>query len=63
MRSTTEPTETAKERRERRWSELLQELRVIQTGTQILTGFLLTIAFTERFQSLDSYQTTTYLAL
>ena len=33
--------ETEGERLDRNWNELLQELRVIQTGTQILTGFLL----------------------
>ena len=42
---------------------LLPELRVIQTGTQILTGFLLTLAFQPRFVSLDSYQVTIYLTL
>ena len=55
--------ETENERLDRNWSELLQELRVIQTGTQILTGFLLTLAFQQRFGDLDSYQVTTYLAL
>ena len=30
---------------DRNWNEILQELRVTQTGTQIFTGFLLTIAF------------------
>lgn len=55
--------ETANERLDRNWSELLQELRVIQTGTQILTGFLLTLAFQPRFDDLDQYQVTTYLAL
>jgi len=55
--------ETEHERLERNWSELLQELRVIQTGTQILTGFLLAVAFQPRFSTLDAYQVTTYLAL
>ncbi len=40
------------ERLNRNWQELLQELRVAQTGVQILTGFLLTIPFTPRFESL-----------
>lgn len=56
-------TETEHERLERNWAELLQELRVIQTGTQILTGFLLTVAFQQRFAELDQYQVTAYLAL
>ena len=55
--------ETANERMDRNWSELLQELRVTQTGTQILTGFLLTIPFQQRFDTLDSSQRGTYLVL
>ena len=55
--------ETEHDRLERNWSELLQELRVIQTGTQILTGFLLTVAFAQRFVDLDEYQVTAYLTL
>ena len=55
--------ETENERNDRNWTEILQELRVIQTGTQILTGFLLTLAFQQRFTDLDAYQVDTYLAL
>lgn len=55
--------ETEAERLDRNWSEMLQELRVTQTGTQILTGFLLTLAFTPRFTELDSYQVNVYLTL
>lgn len=55
--------ESEAERLDRNWTELLQELRVIQTGTQILTGFLLTLAFQQRFTALDQYQVTTYLVL
>jgi hypothetical protein len=55
--------ETAAERLDRNWSEILQELRVIQTGTQVLTGFLLTLVFQQRFVSLDAYQVATYLTL
>jgi hypothetical protein len=55
--------ENEHDRLERNWSELLQELRVIQTGTQILTGFLLTVAFQQRFATLDPYQVSTYLTL
>jgi len=46
----------------RNWHELLQELRVTQTGTQILTGFLLTLPFTPRFAELSTRQEITYLA-
>lgn len=56
-------TETRAERVERNWTEILQELRVIQTGTQILTGFLLTLAFQPRFVQLDEYQHDLYLGL
>jgi len=49
------------ERLTRNWDELLQELRVTQTGVQILTGFLLTVPFSQRFESLDDLQRTVYL--
>jgi hypothetical protein len=55
--------ESENERLDRNWHEILQELRVIQTGTQILTGFLLTLAFQQRFTDLDTYQVNTYLGL
>ena len=45
--------ETADQRADRNWTELLQELRVIQTGTQLISGFLLTVAFQQRFPELD----------
>lgn len=35
----------------------------MQTGVQILTGFLLTLPFQSRFADLDDYQRTVYLAL
>ncbi|OEU89082.1 DUF6328 family protein [Streptomyces oceani] len=54
--------ETPDERDDRNFVELLQELRVIQTGVQILFAFLLTLAFTARFPELDGYQRATYLA-
>jgi hypothetical protein len=41
--------------------ELLQELRVAQTGVQILFAFLLTLSFTERFGSIDEIQRWTYV--
>ena len=47
---------------DRNWVELLQELRVLQTGVQILAGFLLTLPFQSRFETLDDYQTRLYLA-
>jgi uncharacterized membrane protein len=58
-----EREETESERLDRNWNEILQELRVTQTGTQILTGFLLTVAFQSRFTELDAFQVDLYLAL
>ena len=48
---------------DRNWNELLQELRVTQTGLQILTGFLLTIPFQQTFGHLDARQVTIYLCV
>lgn len=55
--------ESPNERADRNWNELLQELRVMQTGTQILTGFLLTVAFTPRFTDMDELQRDLYVVL
>lgn len=55
--------ESANQRSDRNWNELLAELRVTQTGVQVLTGFLLTIPFQQRFAELDSFQVGAYLAV
>lgn len=47
----------------RNWAELLQELRVTQTGVQVLTGFLLTVPFSNRFTHLSELQLVTYLCI
>lgn len=57
----TARNETPLERADRNFGELLQELRVTQTGVQILFAFLLTLAFTQRFPTLDSFQRATYV--
>jgi hypothetical protein len=44
------------QRIDRNFLELLQELRVAQTGVQILFAFLLGLAFTARFRELDAVQ-------
>ena len=49
--------ETLNQRLDRNWIEILQELRVTQTGTQILTGFLLTIAFQPTFRASPRFST------
>lgn len=53
--------ETRNEQRDRQWDDLLQELRVMQTGTQIIAGFLLTLPFQARFTGLDQTATALYL--
>ncbi len=55
--------ETVAERADRNWNEVLQELRVLQTGTQILTGFLLALAFQPAFADLSAGQRAFYLVL
>ena len=55
--------ESLNQRMDRNWNEILQELRVTQTGTQIFTGFLLTIAFQQRFGELTTFQNRVYLIL
>ena len=57
-----ERDETPAEKADRNWIELLQELRVAQTGIQILAGFLLTIPFSQRFGDMDDGYRTLYLA-
>ena len=53
--------ETPLQRLDRNWVDLLQELRVVQTGVQILTGFLVVLPFQSRFVELSSFQTGVYL--
>jgi len=43
------PEETEHQQLTRNLNELLQEVRVAQAGVQILFGFLLSIAFTDRY--------------
>ncbi|MFI6010295.1 DUF6328 family protein [Streptomyces sp. NPDC051243] len=53
--------ETADERADRMWGELLQEVRVAQMGVQILFGFLLTVVFTPKYDTLDGTEQTIYI--
>lgn len=50
------PGETEEQRADRNFVDLLQELRVTQTGVQILFGFLLTMPLQSRFGQLDGYE-------
>ena len=52
--------ERNEERLDRNMTELLQELRVAQTGVQILFAFLLTLPFTQRFGRITQFQRTVY---
>ena len=55
--------ETEEERLDRKWNDLLQELRVMQTGAQLTAGFLLTLPFQQKFSELDDFARRLYLAL
>ncbi len=54
--------ESVTERLDRNWTSLLQELRVVETGVQLLTGLLLTLPFQQRFVLLDHPMRMVYLA-
>jgi Family of unknown function (DUF6328) len=56
----TERNETELERCDRNLVELLQEVRVAQTGVQVLFGFLLAVAFTQRFREISEFQRLVY---
>ncbi len=53
--------ETEKERWDRNFADLLQELRVTQTGIQILFAFLLTLPFSSGFPQVTQFQKDTYV--
>lgn len=55
-------SETETQRLDRNWNSLLQELRVLQTGVQFLTGFLLVLPFQQRFDILHADMRAVYLA-
>jgi hypothetical protein len=53
--------ETEKQRWDRNFGDLLQELRVAQTGVQILFAFLLTLPFSNGFPRTTAFQKDVYL--
>ena len=63
MAGTDDEQQPSQETLTRNWDELLQEIRVTQTGVQILTGFLLTVPFSNRFEDLTAFQRDVYLAV
>jgi hypothetical protein len=50
------------ERLDRELIELLNELRVVMPGVQLLFGFLLTVPFQQNFQKVDGFQRDVYFA-
>src|SRR3712207_1991865 len=54
--------EGAQERSAREVVELLQELRVVLPGVQVLFAFLLTVPFTQRFAQLTTLQQNVFFA-
>ncbi|NUR30863.1 MAG: amine oxidase [Catenulispora sp.] len=58
-----EQTEEQRKRQslEHKLEQTLQELRVVQTGVQILSAFLLTLPFTQRFTSTSGLDKALYL--
>jgi hypothetical protein len=52
--------ETDLERLDRNLIELLQEVRVVQTGVQVLFAFLLTVPFSSRFDAITGFQRGAY---
>src|SRR5262245_42144281 len=60
--SLQERNETELERSDRHLAELMQEVRVAQTGVQVLFGFLLTVPFSARFGALAREDHVLYFA-
>jgi hypothetical protein len=54
--------ESEQERLNRNMNELLQELRVSQTGVQILFAFLLALPFAQRFKEVTAFERDVYFA-
>jgi hypothetical protein len=53
--------EDAGERLDRELIELLNEVRVVMPGVQLLFGFLLTVPFQQRFAQVTEFQRTVYV--
>ena len=60
--SADRPDETEAERADRNFGDILQELRVAQTGIQILFAFLLTIPLQARFTTLTEFHKDVFVA-
>jgi hypothetical protein len=55
-----ERDETPAERADRNFDDILQELRVTQTGVQVLFSLLLTVPFSQRFEKVTGFQKDVY---
>lgn len=53
--------EQPQQRADRNFVDLLQELRVMQTGVQVLFALLLTVSFTTEFTQADLFQRVVYV--
>jgi drug/metabolite transporter (DMT)-like permease len=56
-------SESEEERADRNLSDLLQELRVALPGVQVLFAFLLTVPFSQRFDSLSEFEEDLYFGV
>ena len=56
------PDETEDERLNRNLDQLLQELRVVLQGVQVLLAFLLAVPFATRFDRVDDFERDLYFA-
>lgn len=63
QRPAAERSETEAERQDRKWDDMLQELRVMQTSAQLTAGFLLTLPFQQAFADLSTFERNWFLAL
>lgn len=61
LNSSQERRESHIDKLDRQFSEVLQELRVSQTGVQILFAFLLILAFSSRFETISDFGRAVYI--
>src|SRR4051794_6252464 len=54
--------ESELQRLDRNFTDLVSELRVMQTGVQVLFAFLLTVPFTSRFPQINAFDRVVYVA-
>jgi len=62
MKEHLDESENGEERSAREVVELLQELRIVLSGVQVLFAFLLTVPFAQRFMALTALQRSVFFA-